>query len=283
MTQLKAILVTLALFLLPGLILFNGCNGQPQEPILVQGSTTIELLVRKAFAAFDPNFPVTVSASGSANGLTALIEGKCHIAASSRQISKQELDLAHKKGIKLKQFLIAYDMIVPIVHPQNPIDTIRLEQLRRVFSGEIEKWNQLAGNDTEIRLAVRDGFSGTCEVWKQIVSRPPEDLKRVLVQPSSTGVLAYVAKHPNAIGYVSHAFVNPEVKPLRIGGLNYEASEKDAIIENYPIRRDLYLYMDEKLFKSYSKIKRFIIFLTMIGKGEGVIREAGFFPVNRLR
>ncbi len=73
--------------------------------------------------------------------MNALINGQCDIAASSREISPEEVAETEKQGIKLKQFLIAFDMIISIVHPRNPVDKLGLDQLQGIFTGAISKWS----------------------------------------------------------------------------------------------------------------------------------------------
>ena len=252
-----------------------------QVTITVKGSTTIAPLIRRAAKIYKPHVKIDISNTGSTDGIDALINGQCDIAASSREISPGEATEIEKRGIKLKQFLIAFDIIVSIVNPGNPIDNLDLDQLRGVFTGAISKWSEVGGNDNPIKVAVREAHSGTFGVWNRIVSAPPENNSAFVAQPSNSSVLAYVAEHPNAVGYVSYAFLNSDVKALKINGI--DVTEKKSVLGRYPLKRSLYLYVNAEIFYSSQKIKSFVIFLIMTPGGESSIRDSGFYPVSLVR
>ena len=249
--------------------------------ITVRGSTTIATMIHRAAKVYKPHVKVDISNTGSTDGIDALINGQCDIAASSREISPQEVAETKKQGIKLKQFLIAFDMIVSIVHPKNPVDKLDLDQLQGIFTGAISRWSEVGGNDNPIKIAVRDAHSGTFGVWNRIVGAPPENNTAFVAQPSNSSVSAYVAEHPDAVGYVSYAFLNSEVKALKINGI--DVTEKKPVLDRYPLKRNLYLYVNAETFYTSQKVKSFVIFLLMTPGGESAIRDSGFFPVSIVR
>ncbi len=185
---------------------------------------------------------------------------------------------AASKGIQIKGFPFAFDMIVPIVHPSNPINHLSMEQLRSIYAGKIDSWTAVGGRTAPIDLVVRASTSGTGEVWKRIVLRSSRLKEGRIVQNSNSGVLAYVAEHPDAIGYVSFAILNHEVKPLSVN--NVAPTTNNAIQNKYPIVRQLSLYVVEKNLSQF--LKSLLVFV-LGSKGREIAKESGFIPRDALK
>ena len=182
--------------------------------------------------------------------------------------------LSEKQGITIKQFLLGYDIIIPIVNPQNQVTDITFTQLKEIFSGTIHNWSELGGNDTTIEIVNRDTCSGTSCVWASIVMGTDTLNYTLSAQPSNSSVLAYVSKHSNAIGYVSYVYLNPEVKPLIINGL--KLTDRDKLVTQYPVKRPLFLCVDEDLFTG--EVKKFITYVLINEQAKVLLKEIGFFP-----
>jgi phosphate transport system substrate-binding protein len=86
-----------------------------------------------------------------------------------------------------------------------------------------------------------------------------------------------VAKHPSAIGYISHGYINNEIKTISINGVKPTLEKAES--RKYPIHRNLYLYVNEKKF-SY-EVKTFIIYL-ISSEGQEIVKESGFIPLYPL-
>jgi phosphate transport system substrate-binding protein len=251
------------------------CNRPGQKTIRVFGSTTIERFMKKAGQEYGRNGKTTVvvNAVGSRAGIDSLIAGVCDIAMSSMEPLPEQTLAAIKKGINLKPFLLGYDVIIPIVHPSNRVSDITFENLKNVFSGKINTWLVLGGVDTVIDIVDRAGSSGTYLFWHHsVVAAMPGD-EHVSIEPSNSTEVAHVSKHINAIGYVSSVFINPEVKPLKINGINI--TENDSLLSQYHLKRALYLYVNADRFKD--ELRSFIVFLIINDRGRELLREAGFF------
>jgi|GEM_PF-3782247 len=90
------------------------------EKVVIKGSTTVLPITMKAIEAYKkkkPGVAVSVEGSGSGNGIKSLLEGSCDIANSSREMKKEELEKAKAANARIKEIVVAWDMIVPIVHP----------------------------------------------------------------------------------------------------------------------------------------------------------------------
>ena len=261
---------------LPALALFHGCRGASEKTIVIRGSTTLEPLLKRAAAAYEKRAGVAISVtgSGSREGIRALLQGECDISDSSAGIETMILPRPAKESGGLKAFVIAYDLIVPVVNPDNAVRDLSLAQLRGVFSGKIASWAAMGGRDAPIRLAVRDDNSGTGNVWKNLVAATPRG-DGVSVHSSNSGVLNAVAADQDAIGYVGLSFVNSEVRPLRISGV--EATHAAAKAGRYPLKRKLYLYVNEETLDPAAR--SFIVFL-LSREGQEIVRESGFIPAH---
>lgn len=263
-----AIGVILSLFLL-----FSSCSENSQDTIHISGSTTIEPFMKKVVDRFreQRDSEITITATGSLSGITALIAGSCDIVMSSSDLLPTQQRSAKKNGIDIKSFLLGYDLIVPIVNPGNRVSNISLEQLKDIYRGKIQNWSELGGENALIEVVHRNNNSGTADIWQRIIAPAIHSAGESLVSNSS--VLAYIAENKNAIGYISNSFINSEIKSLRIEGV--DIGNKDNWQKNSPLKRPLFLYVDEN--KITETIKTFIIFNLMDKDVKKIFRESGFF------
>ncbi|MBW2708689.1 MAG: phosphate ABC transporter substrate-binding protein [Deltaproteobacteria bacterium] len=261
-------------------LIHPGCSSEKQPKIRVEGSTTILPFMVRVSALYSGkgNAEIQVNSGGSKKGLEALISGKCDMAMCSSSIPAGMLAHAASKGIRIKGFSFACDMIVPIVHPSNPINNLSLDQLSGIYRGTIDSWAAVGGRDALIDVVTRTPSSGTGEIWKQVLLKLMKIKGGCTIRNSNSGVLAYVAEHSEATGYVSFAILNHEVKPLSINGV--APTVENAKQGMYPISRNLYLYVDEKNFSRH--MKSLIVFI-LSDKGQQIAKESGFIPRDALK
>ena len=209
-------------------------------------------------------------------GITALIEGKCDLTMSSRGLTEKESSLAVQKGMELVERLIGYGGIVIITHPQNPVNELSVDQVQKIFRGEITRWDQLGGRTENITVVRTDESQhpGT------FVFMEDEFLKGKFAKDSVAltqfpGVMAKVAQTPSAIGYVrirdaleSKPKQREAIKIIEIkkmGALVGVLPSRETVSNgSYPIRRPYFLYYNSK---SDGNIKKYADFI--VGKGWG--------------
>lgn len=129
-----------------------------------KGSDTIVNLAlawAEAYQALHPEVRISVTGGGSGTGLAALANGTVDIANASRQIKPEEQQLAENAGYNPVEFVIARDAIAVIVNPENPVDRLTLPQISQIFSGKINNWKELGGEDRPIVRVSRETNSGT--------------------------------------------------------------------------------------------------------------------------
>jgi phosphate transport system substrate-binding protein len=192
---------------------------------------------------------------------------------SSMEILPEQIAIAKEKGISIKPFLLGYDIIVPIVHPSNKISNITFTDLKKVFAKTTSRWNAFGGADTLIDVVDRSDASGTFAIWHHYVAPATVDESMYTIERSNSSVLAYVSSHENAIGYVSAAYLNPDVKALKLDGISI--TDMDSRLSQYHLKRPLFLYVNEQKFGETEK--QLIIYMIISDQGKELLRKAGFF------
>ena len=213
----------------------TGCSGSKGGTVSTDGSTSMEKVIGALGESFENDnsgVTFTYNPTGSGSGIKAVLEGRCDIGLSSRNLKDEE------KADGLTETVLAYDGIAMIVHPENPVSDLTLEQIAAIYTGEITNWNEVGGRDGEIVLIGREAGSGTRDGFESITGT--EDACKYRQELTSTGdVITTVAGNPNAIGYASLASVKNSVKAISVGGVApSEATIKDG---SYAVQRPFVL------------------------------------------
>ena len=112
----------------------------PEGSITISGSSSVYPLMEKlveAYQVLNPNANISLQSSDSTSGMNDAMSGVAQIGMASRALKDSES--AELTGIQ-----IAMDGIAVIVHPDNEVENLTLEQLKSIFTGEITQWSQLA-------------------------------------------------------------------------------------------------------------------------------------------
>ncbi len=288
------ILVMFAIF-----ILLTGCN---KEHELASGKTPIpqittitnigsDTLVNLALAWAEkyhelfPYIEVSVSGGGSGTGIAALINGTVEIANASREIKSEEIQQANDNGIKPVEYIVARDAIAVIVNQSNPIKQLTIQQLSDIYSGKINNWSDVGGEDRIIVRLSRETNSGTHVFFLENVIRMgnPEDTTLfstdTLLLPSSQGITSETRDNPNAIGYDGLGYVTPDVKVIAIArdssGPYILPSAETVNQGQYPISRDLYMYTNDQPKGAIADYINWI----MTPEAQSIVTELGFVPI----
>ena len=245
--------------------------------IVIKGSTTVLPIAQKVAEAYmkdNPDTSISISGGGSGNGIKAIIDGTTDIADSSRFIKDKEVALAVQNSVYPVPFAVAYDCIVPIVHPSNKVANLTLDQLKAIYKGDIKNWKEVGGPDSPIVVISRDTSSGTYEVWEEKVMKKERVYPGALLQASNGAVAQAVAKNKNAIGYIGLGYVNDSIKPLSANSI--EGSAETTLNGTYPISRPLYMFTNKW---PKADIAKFINYVTHPDKGQKMVKEIGFVPM----
>lgn len=260
------------------LSLFAGCGQKANDngtttggTVSTDGSTSMEKVIGalgESFMEANSGTTFTYNPTGSGSGIQAVSEGRCDIGLSSRALKDDE------KASGLKETTLALDGIAIIVNPQNPVQDLTLEQIAKIYTGEITNWKDVGGSDAEIVRIGREAGSGTRDGFESITDT--KDACQYRQELTSTGdVIATVSQNPNAIGYASLAAIKDSVKALTVNGVApTEATVKDG---TYLVQRPFVLVTKEGAALSETA-QKFFDFATS-ADAASIISAAGAVPV----
>lgn len=249
------------------------------EGIVISGSTTVLPIMQKAVEAYlklHPDLEISLTASGSGDGIKAIMDGTANLAMSSREMKDSELEKAKDKNVNLNPMAIATDAILPIVNPANTVPGVTKAQLKAIYTGEITNWKELGGADAPIVVVSRDSSSGTYEAWGELVLDKARVTPKALLQASSGAVLQFVSQNKNAIGYDSFGYVNSSVKGLPVDGVAGDPETIDS--GKYPITRKLWVIAGEN---PGADVAAFLDFLIKTKEVRNIISSCGAVPVKQ--
>ena len=258
-------------------IILTGTSVLAADTIVVNGSTTVLPIgqaTAEAFMKRNPGVNISISGGGSGNGIKALIDKTTQIAMSSREMKKEEIELAKSRGVTPVEHKIAIDALTPIVHPSNPVANLTIEQLSLIYQGKIRNWSELGGGNLQIVVISRDTSSGTYESWQEKVLHNQRVSPRAQLQASSGAVVQAVSKNRYAIGYVGIGYLNKGVKALSVNGIT--ANEVNALKGTYPIARPLYFYTDGQPKGAAATYLKFVTG----AEGQKIVKKEGFVPIK---
>ncbi len=278
-------LISLTLAALMALMLFAGCgntndnkkddsnNTEVTGTVSTDGSTSMEKVIMslgESFQADHKGITVGYNPTGSGSGITAVAEGRCDIGLSSRALKDDE------KAQGLEETVLALDGIAIIVNPENPVKDLSIEQIAKIYTGEITNWKDVGGKDAEIVLIGREAGSGTRDGFESITDT--KDACQYRQELTSTGdVITTVAGNPNAIGYASLASVKDTVKALSVGGV--APSEATVSDGSYAVQRPFVL-VTKKGVELSAAAQLFFDYATSSAAAE-IITAAGAVPVAK--
>lgn len=235
----------------------------------ITGSTTVRPASEKLAEAFmekHPDVTIHVSCGGSSEGIRLVAEGIADIGNSSRELTAEE----REAWPELIAHHIAGDTLVVVVHPDNKVTNLTIEQIRAIYSREITCWAQLGGDPGAIAVISREEGSGTRAVFEEAVMGDNRIAWGAKFLMSNDAVRTAVQGTPLAIGYISSSYLTAEVRALDINGWAWTAAAYPL-----PIRRLYKVTMGEPA----GLVKEFLDFV-LSSEGQKIVEQAGFLPVR---
>jgi len=280
-----------------GMLIITACNSTAQAQsaqsesttyIVNQGSDTLVNLAlawAERYHTENQDIQISVTGGGSGTGFTALINGTIDIANVSREIKTEEIEQAKANGFEPVEFVVANDAIAVIVNPENPVSKLTLDQVSRIYKGEINNWQEVGGEDRPIVRLSRESNSGTHVYFLETVIRlgSKEDKSifsaDTLLLPSSEGIIAEVSDNPNAIGYDGLGYVTSEVKMVALSasteGPFILPSAETVKNGQYPISRHLYMYTRDEP----QGIQKDYLDWILSDEAQAIVTKLGFVPI----
>lgn len=262
----RALLLSLILFLL-----HPACSRR-EGGVIIAGSTSVQPFIEKVAEQYMEEHPgtvINVQGGGSTAGVQATFNHTCDIGASSRDLKMIE------KGLQI--VLIAVDGIAVIVHRDNVVDDLTIEQIQKIFSTEITNWQELGGVDAEIIPVTREEGSGTRGSFEKMIMGEKEISDACLVQDSNGAVREIIATTRQGIGYISVGLVDEREKAVAINGV--EPTLNNLINCTYEFSRPFLLLLRDA---PTGEVKKFIDYV-LSEKGQGILKKDGLIPAAEMQ
>lgn len=251
-----------------------------KETISVSGSTSVTEIMEvlaENYQKSNPSVFIEVQGTGSSAGIKAAKDGTSMLGMASRNLKDSE------KEDDLKETVIARDGIAIVVNNANPIDDLSIDNIAKIYRGEIKNWKEIGGENKPIVVVTRDTASGTRGAFEDIMG-----LKRkvngisvsAISQRAQVGngngvVKTIVANNPLAIGFISLGSIDDSLKPVKVNGV--DASAQNVSSGDYKVSRP-FLVLNKENHLSPSGRQ----FLTwVISKdGQKIVGDNGYIPAQ---
>jgi phosphate transport system substrate-binding protein len=232
----------------------------------------------------------------------------------TRILSKEEEDFIKQNNQDIRKYVLATDALAFIVNPENPVERVTSEDLKKIFSGEYKEWSELKvtleggkdpeeqnkavidkmkGPDNKFKVFIQRQNSGTYDFVKDSILGALEYSKTAQICSTSVQMLDMIRKNKNAIGISNLSWLSkgnqdsldPSVKPLRISRI-FANGKRDEFRQlhqglvyqkTYPYIRSVYLYCTDLI----SRINTAFISFLIKTKGQSIILENGLVPLTQ--
>lgn len=250
--------------------------------INVAGSDTMVNVAQawaEQFMGANPGVMITVKGGGSGTGVAALINGTVDFANSSRDLKPEETTAAQGKGVQPVATAVANDGISIVVNPANKIADITVEDLGKIYRGEITNWKDVGGVDAPIVLLGRDTSSGTYEFFGEtVVGKDAKYAKSMRNLQSNQAIIDEASKNTNAIGYVGLGYAQSAgaaVKRLTLAGV--EDTVDNVLNASYPLSRKLFMISNGEPTGAAKAYLDWIV----TAEGQKLVTDQGFVPLAK--
>jgi phosphate transport system substrate-binding protein len=237
--------------------------------LTIAGSTSVQPIAEILSEEFEKQHSgvrINVQGGGSSAGVKSTQSGTADIGMSSRELKSDERGLF--------ETIIALDGIGIIVNTANPITELTMEEVRKIFTGEIRNWKEIGGIDAPITVVNREAGSGTRGAFEEIIMGPYDFLDKIIIQGSTGAVRQTVAGDINAVGYISLVALESRVKALNIEGVVPNPETIKA--GDYKMSRPFILLTKKE---PEGLIKEFIDF-ALSQEGQRICKEEGLITVR---
>ena len=243
-------------------------DGKLKGEVRIAGGTAhipIWEKVAEVLKKENPDLKITIQAGGSGAGIKQAGEGLVDIGNSGRDLKESEI-----KDFGLVPYKIAIDGIAVIVNPKSGVENLTLEQVQKIFAGEIKKWSEVGGADEDINIYTRGPESGTRKTFESLALKGSKIAESANLATSNGNMKVLAAGDEQAIGYMSVGYLDDTVKPLSVDGVapTLENVKSGA----YKIQRFLYSCTKGEA-KGLAKV---LIDYVQSEEGQKIVVEKGF-------
>jgi phosphate transport system substrate-binding protein len=229
----------------------------------------------------EANISIYVAPGGSGVGVSAVEEGTADFGMVAREVKDEEKEAL---GDGYQEFVVARDALTVSVNAENPIaakmDDLDSETIRKIFAGEITKWNEIDASlpDAAINVYIRDLSGGAYEVFQKAIMGDSEITASATQSASMTELATNVAGDPNGIGYVGFGAYNKAnadkqvLVAMKVDGV--EANEETILSGDYKVQRPVLFCTGNEI----TPIQQAFIDYVFSETGYQVVEENGYIP-----
>jgi len=262
----KTAVLVVVVIIIMGLTVSCGANSE--SVIIVAGSTSVQPyaeILAEVYDAFYHDGIIDVQGGGSSAGIQAVGSGIADIGMSSRSLKDSEKE-------SLQAIEIAKDVLVIITHPDNPVKNLSIENIRDIYTGNINTWNTLGGAEKKIHVVTREEGSGTRSAFEELVMDGLRITPEAIVLNFNGAIRQLVANDKYSIGFISLGLINETIYSVNING--YEPTRENIEAGNYNLYR-AFLFVTAG--EPEGAAKEFIDF-TLSPEGQQILINEGLIP-----
>lgn len=275
----KVISISLIVITLIAVVFLLGAVGSTSIADAIELNWTGCGITKKAFMqeisdAYEKKtgIKIKISGGGATKGMRSAAAGTSDMGGTCRHWLGGKSD-KHPLEAKAELIQVAWDALVVIVHPDNPVNNITLDELRKIYDGEIISWKELGGPDKRIALVTREGKdSGVGHMFRRMVFNDPEYTfkARSYAMKSSGPLEEKISRTVTAMGMdgISSA-IRSNVKILNLEGVS--PSKENIIAGKYSLFRPLYIAIGQEPSSETKKVIDFIL----SSEGQAIVSAQG--------
>lgn len=283
-TKLAVLVLVLLVFAVAGCSKRDKQDSQNKKTVTIKGSDTMVHLMStmaEAYMKFKAGDQVSVTGGGSGTGIAAIINGTTDICASSRDMQQKEKDDAKSQNVNIVEKVIAFDGLAVIVHPDNPISELTMEQVKKVFTGAYKNWKELGGPDQPITALSRESNSGTYVFFQEHVLEKENFDPTVKLMPASSSIAQSISQDKWSIGYLGLGYTKEgNIKVLNIkkdaNSLAVTPNHNTVLDKSYSIARPLFLIFNGEP----QGINASFLEFSVSPEGQKIVEETGYVTLK---
>ena len=269
----------------------------PSGQLTFTGSESMNPLLLGWASEFGKKYPqvtITIQGGGSARAAEALMETPKHVLApmSHEMTAKQVVAFREKYGYDPTAVRVALDAVAIYVNAENPITSIPLSMLERIFhentADGVKTWAEVGLQGSWATVPIhpfgRDSRSGTYQLFQDMVLRVGGHGPAVSALANPWDLIGNIARDRSAIGYSGIGVQNyPGVKliPIAIDGkFPIEPTRANCLSGDYPLARSLYIYNGNRPGEAASSIQQEFFRYIFSQEGQNVVVRQGMFALQ---
>ena len=178
----------------------------------------------------------------------------------------------------------AAEALVFVVNASNPVDSLTIEQIRKIYTGEIKNWKEVGGEDKEIVPVQRNETAGSQVMMEKLVMKDLQMMEAPTeLRPEEMGGLIEVVKSydnsAGAIGYTPYYYATnmkmaDGLKIIKVGGI--EPNKETIGKGEYPFRTSYYVVISKMMPEGWAP--RVLYNWILSEEGQKLAEMEGYVP-----